>query len=389
MPAPRKPQMTVTGTGADAWLGKTERRRSAGENDIKSFSLVSSRIDSRISTALRFRQFRPRSGRNGLNLVRCFHSPYLEGSYWVLGWWSRDRGAGLRAAGAKAGSGVADRLARGACVMAVSDLVNLSGPMDDAKCFAFVRQRRWPEGIRCPACDNDAVIRDGHDDTQPCRQRYRCKACSGRFDDLTGTALAGHHQPLRMWVLCLYFMGLNLSNRQIAGELGLDGSDVQAMTEQLRHGLVAKAPAVTLQDEVEINEVYVVAGHKGQPKEVAKRGGSGAAAGWQAGRRAGPRHVGEGQAARSRPDPARRPSGAAHAGQRATGDDQADHQGCRCPGHPRPYGRIQHLRPPASLGLRAQDGLPRARRVCPRRGQRGLLRGSCQHHGGFWSLLRS
>jgi hypothetical protein len=27
--------------------------------------------------------------------------------------------------------------------------------------------------------------------------------------------LAGHHQPLRVWVLCLYFMGLNLSNRQI------------------------------------------------------------------------------------------------------------------------------------------------------------------------------
>ena len=82
--------------------------------------------------------------------------------------------------------------------MTASDLVNLSGLMDDAKCFAFVRQRRWPEGIRCPACDNDAVIRDGHDDTQPCRQRYRCKACSGRFDDLTGTVLAGHHQPLRI-----------------------------------------------------------------------------------------------------------------------------------------------------------------------------------------------
>ena len=34
--------------------------------------------------------------------------------------------------------------------MAVSDLVNLPGLMDDAKCFAFVRQRRWPEGVRCP-----------------------------------------------------------------------------------------------------------------------------------------------------------------------------------------------------------------------------------------------
>ena len=98
--------------------------------------------------------------------------------------------------------------------------------------------------------------------------------------------LAGHHQPLRMWVLCLYFMGLNLSNRQIALELGLDASDTQAMTEQLRRGLVAKAPAVELQGEVEIDEVYVVAGHKGQPAAVAKRGGSDAAAGWQARRAA-------------------------------------------------------------------------------------------------------
>ncbi len=89
-------------------------------------------------------------------------------------------------------------------------------------------------------------------------------------------------------MLCLYFMGLNLSNRQIAGELGLAASDVQAMTEQLRAGLVAKVPAVELKGEVEIDEVYVVAGHKGQPEEVAKRGGSDAAADWR-GRRAAAR----------------------------------------------------------------------------------------------------
>jgi hypothetical protein len=66
------------------------------------------------------------------------------------------------------------------------------------------------------------------------------------------------------------------------------------MTEQLRRGLVDKAPAVELTGEVEpdarassgIDEVYVVAGHKGQPKEVAKRGGLGAAANWQARRAA-------------------------------------------------------------------------------------------------------
>ena len=80
-------------------------------------------------------------------------------------------------------------------------------------------------------------------------------------------------------MLCLYFMGLNLSSRQIARELDLCVSDVQAMTEQLRSGLVAEVPAVRLAGEVEIDEVYVVAGHKGNPAAVAKRGARVAAGG--------------------------------------------------------------------------------------------------------------
>jgi transposase-like protein len=155
----------------------------------------------------------------------------------------------------------------------------LSSLIDDARCYTLVRQHRWPEGVRCPRCDSAAVARDGRDDSQPHRQRYHCTACGSRFDDLTGTILAGHHQPLRVWVLCLYFMGLNLSNRQIAQELDLNQSDVQLMTEQLRTGLVAKIPPVRLAGEVEIDEVYVVAGHKGSPAAAAKRGDQGDAGG--------------------------------------------------------------------------------------------------------------
>jgi transposase-like protein len=120
--------------------------------------------------------------------------------------------------------------------------VNLSSLIDDAKCYELVRQHRWPDGVRYPHYESAAVARHGRNDTQPHRQRYRCKRCAGRFDDLTGTVLAGHHQPLRVWVLCLYFMGLNLSNRQIAQELDLSQSDVQQrMTEQLRGGRKARS----------------------------------------------------------------------------------------------------------------------------------------------------
>src|SRR4051812_5802518 len=102
----------------------------------------------------------------------------------------------------------------------------------------------------------------------------------------------------------------------------------------------------------------------------------------QAGGCAGTGHTGEGQAADPRSDPARWSARDPHARRRAAEDDPAGDHGDRCPGQPDPYRRIQHLRAPAGLGLPAQDGLSRPRRVCPRRGRRRLLRGARQHHGG-------
>jgi transposase-like protein len=156
-------------------------------------------------------------------------------------------------------------------------MVNIQALIDDAKCFDTVRSLRWPDGVRCPDCDSAVVIKKGRDEAQPERQRYECQSCHRRFDDLTAPIFAGHHQPLRTWILCLYFMGLNLSNEQIAQELDLHPDDAQRMTAQLREGIVQRKPAVELSGEVECDEVYVVAGHKGNPEAVRKKGESPAA----------------------------------------------------------------------------------------------------------------
>jgi transposase-like protein len=150
-------------------------------------------------------------------------------------------------------------------------MVNILALIDDAKCFQTVRALRWPDGVRCPGCDSAAVAKDGHDDIQHERQRYHCNGCHKRFDDLTGTVFAGHHQPLRVWVLYLNFIGLNLSNEPTTQELGIDPDDAQVMTSQLREGIVERKPEVTLGGEVECDEVDVVAGHKGHPEAVKKK----------------------------------------------------------------------------------------------------------------------
>ena len=153
-------------------------------------------------------------------------------------------------------------------------MIHIQSLIDDAKCFETVRTLRWPDGVACPHCDSFDITKQGRDDTQPERQRYLCQSCERRFDDLTDTIFAGHHQPLRVWILCLYFMGLNLSNHQIAQELDLKKDDAHQMTCQLRQGIVLKKPSPILTNEVECDEVYIVAGHKGKPDEVKKKDGA-------------------------------------------------------------------------------------------------------------------
>lgn len=119
-------------------------------------------------------------------------------------------------------------------------IISIKRLISEEQCYETIRQLRWSEKICCPHCDSENIVRRGRHTQQTSRCRYECKGCCKRFDDLTGTVLAGHHQPLSTWILCLYFMGLNLSNAQIAQELDLNKDDLQSMTEHLRNGIDKK-----------------------------------------------------------------------------------------------------------------------------------------------------
>lgn len=149
--------------------------------------------------------------------------------------------------------------------------LNIFNLVDDSKCYEAIRNLRWGNGCQCPHCDSCQVIKRGADETHNARQRYECKNCHKRFDDLTNTVFSGHHQPLKTWVIFLYFMGLNLSTAQIAQELSLNISDAHYMANILRSGVVDNKPDPTLSDKVECDEVYVIAGHKGNPGTVKKK----------------------------------------------------------------------------------------------------------------------
>ena len=79
--------------------------------------------------------------------------------------------------------------------MTIPVLINLQTLIDEQKCYETVRQIRWSEGVACSKCSSKSVVKRGFDETQLHRQRYQCQACRSRFDDLSDTIFAGHHQP--------------------------------------------------------------------------------------------------------------------------------------------------------------------------------------------------
>ena len=65
--------------------------------------------------------------------------------------------------------------------------VNIQNLIDDAQCYKTVRNLRWPDGLRCVNCQSAKNLKKGEDETEPYRQRYQCRTCAKRFDDLTNT----------------------------------------------------------------------------------------------------------------------------------------------------------------------------------------------------------
>ena len=150
-------------------------------------------------------------------------------------------------------------------------MLTLARLIDEAKCYETVRHMRWPHGTQCIDCGSSSVTKRGKHETHPDRQRYACGECGRQFDDLTDSLFAGRHQSLPTWMACLYLMGLNLSNQQIAQELSVDKDDVHQMTSELRQAIADRRPEVQLSGTVEFDEVYLSAGHKGQPAQVKKK----------------------------------------------------------------------------------------------------------------------
>lgn len=151
-------------------------------------------------------------------------------------------------------------------------MIKITEVMSEQACYKKLRELKYPDGeVICPRCSSVDCKSTKKATPEDPNQHDECSQCGRHFNDLTDTIFKSSNLSLKTWMCCLYLMGLNISNHQIAQELGVSEKTAQTMTDKIRTEVQKNSPKPTLSGEVEFDEVYIVAGHKGHPESVKKR----------------------------------------------------------------------------------------------------------------------
>lgn len=133
---------------------------------------------------------------------------------------------------------------------------------EDAALDYLIKQR-WPNGVKCLACDHSKVYRIATKGKtgKPCRL-FECADCSLHFSATTGTLFHDSHLPLQKWFLAMALMGeakKGISANQVARHLGIQYKTAWYLCHRIRKAMqeLNTAPLGGQGQVLEIDESYL------------------------------------------------------------------------------------------------------------------------------------
>jgi transposase-like protein len=112
---------------------------------------------------------------------------------------------------------------------------------DEAGAERYFIERRWPNGVTCPRCGTDDVLRGVQ--TKRRRQLWYChnSACDAMFSVTSGTVMEFTKLPLRKWLMAFHLIGASkkgISSHQPARMLGVTVQTAWHLSHRIRETMV-------------------------------------------------------------------------------------------------------------------------------------------------------
>jgi len=123
--------------------------------------------------------------------------------------------------------------------------------------------------VKCPFCESNLIVKNGH--TKNKIQRYKCKSCSRRFNDLSGTTCYHSKITFETWEKFFECMSDKLSIRKTAAKIGVNKNTAFAMRHKVLKALSIFNENVVLTGKIEADEVSIPINFKGRNKSKMPR----------------------------------------------------------------------------------------------------------------------
>lgn len=126
----------------------------------------------------------------------------------------------------------------------------------EAQCEQALFTARWPDGFRCPVCNEANAFEFNRK-----RTRYwECRSCHHQTSLKAGTLLQGSPLPLRLWFLAIYLITqskTNLAALELKRQLGVSWKTAWLLKHKLMEAMFRREAEMPLKGEVVLDDAYL------------------------------------------------------------------------------------------------------------------------------------
>ncbi len=126
----------------------------------------------------------------------------------------------------------------------------------EAKCYRALYRSRWPQGFRCPACNDRRRSRF----RRGAQVYYQCRACRHQTTLISGTLFEGTKLPLTTWFIAIYLLTstkTNLSALELKRHLGVRYRTAWRLKHKIMQAMMEREETRQLAGFVQVDDAYL------------------------------------------------------------------------------------------------------------------------------------